>query len=247
MLRTFRDRAIVLRSYKLGEADRIVILFGENTGQFRAVAKGVRRTTSKFGARLESFNVVDVQCYRGKGDLDTLIQADTISAYSASLADKFAAFTNAKLTVEAAQKMTAGQELPSPEQFALLHGALHALASESKPPSLVASSYLLRMAAVEGWQPTLTACAVCGGSERLDHFSPASGGAVCTDCTPFEAMVVEPEVLALMDALITPDWQRALRFPQRVWGDSVDIAGSWVQWQLEQRLRALPFATGSQT
>lgn len=135
MQRTFRDRAFVLRAYKLGEADRILVMLGEKSGQFRVVAKGIRRTSSKFGARLQSFNLVDVQFYRGRSELATLTQAETISAYSVDIAQSYGSFTNAKLIVEAAQRITEGQDLPSPEQFALLHGALHAMASGTKPPA----------------------------------------------------------------------------------------------------------------
>ncbi len=246
MIRTFRDKVIVLRAYKLGEADRILVLLGEETGQFRAVAKGVRRTSSKFGARLQSFNLVDVQVHRSRGGLHTLTQAETILPYSAALAEQYGAFTNAKLMVEAAQKITEGQELPSPEQFALLHGALHAMASGRRPPALAAASYLLRSATIEGWQPALAACAVCGKRDWHHQISAENGGAICSECATFEVLRVEPDVLRLMDALLRADWALAESAPVGLRQDALDLSGSWIQWQLEQRLKSLPFASVSE-
>ncbi len=243
MQKTFRDRAIVLRTYKLGEADRILVMLGEKTGQFRAVAKGIRRTSSKFGARLQSFNLVDVQCYRGRSELVTLTQAETISAYSSSIAGQYGAFTNAKLIVEGAQRITEGHELASPEQFALLHGALHALASGTRPPALIAASYLLRLSALEGWRPTLDACAHCETPGWHGHFSPSAGGSLCDECPTEDAVRVNPGVLVLMDALLRADWPLAQAQPQQLWGDALDLSGASVQWQLEHRLKALPFAS----
>lgn len=246
MIRSFRDKVIVLRAYKLGEADRILVLLGEKTGQFRAVAKGVRRTSSKFGARLQSFNLVDVQVHRGRADLHTLTQAETLRAYSASLSEQYGAFTNAKLIVEAAQKITEGQELPSPEQFGLLHGALHALSSGARVPALVAASYLLRTASIEGWQPSLNACAVCGKEGWHHQISAENGGAICSECVTFEVLRAEPDVLRLMDALLRADWELAQSAPLDLRQDALELSGSWLQWQLEQRLKSLPFASVSE-
>ncbi len=231
-----------MRTYKLGEADRILVLLGEQSGQFRAVAKGIRRTTSKFGARLQPFNIVDVQCYRGRQDLHTITQAHTLSAYSSKIAADYAAFTNAKLMVEAVQRSTEGHDLGSQEQFALLHGALHALASRSKPGPLITASYLLRMAALEGWQPTLTFCAHCETPGSHPHFSLSSGGSMCDDCASPDAAEVPTEVLVLMEDLLAGNWAQVASHSSQYWGEAMDLAGLWVQWQVEQRLRSLPFA-----
>ena len=85
---TYREAAVVLRTHKLGEADRIVTMLTRGRGQVRAVAKGVRRTRSKFGARLEPGMVVDVQCYEGR-NLDTVTQADSLAAYGEAIAREF--------------------------------------------------------------------------------------------------------------------------------------------------------------
>lgn len=242
MLRSYRDQAIVLRTYKLGEADRIVVMLGKNTGQIRAVAKGVRRTSSKFGARLSPFNMVDVQLHKGR-NLDTITQAETVSAYSSSLTSDYPLFTNAKLIVETAHKLTEGREEPAPEQFELLHGAIHTLAGSLRPPALVGTAYLLRSMTLEGWKPQLTRCVACGQSGDLRYFSSGGGGAFCIGCAPSDAMSMEPGTAFLMEALIRADWDSAMDEPVEIWEQARDLAGAWAQWHLEQRLRSLPFAT----
>jgi DNA repair protein RecO (recombination protein O) len=101
----YRDEAVVLRTHKLGEADRIVTMLSKNHGQVRAVAKGVRRTASKFGSRLEPFMVVDVQLFEGK-NLDTVSQVETLASYGASIIENYAAYTSASAMVETAEKLT---------------------------------------------------------------------------------------------------------------------------------------------
>ena len=122
----YRDEAVVLRTHKLGEADRIVTLLSRYRGQIRAVAKGVRRTASKFGSRLEPFMVVDAQFYEGKS-LDIVNQAETIGSYGGSIIDDYGAFTAANAMVEAAERLT--MEESSPQQYLLLVGALRSLAT----------------------------------------------------------------------------------------------------------------------
>ena len=114
---TYRDEGVVLRTHKLGEADRIVTLLTNGHGKVRAVAKGVRRTSSKFGARLEPFMVADIQFYEGRS-LDTIQQAETIASYGADIVDDYPRFTAASVMVETADKVT---ELEgSPQQYLLL-------------------------------------------------------------------------------------------------------------------------------
>lgn len=243
MIRTFRERAIVLRTYKLGEADRILVFLGERSGQFRAVAKGIRRPSSRFGARLQPFNLVDVQCHRGRNDLHTVTGAETLSAYSSKISEQYETFTNAKLVVEGAQRATESHDLVEQEQFALLHGALHALAAGTLPPALVAASYLLRLAAIEGWRPTLEVCSICGAAGWHQHFSLVSGGSLCEECAGVDAITTSAFTLELMDSLIRGDWAAAVALPTSEWSAAMDLAGAWVQWQVEQRLRSLPFAS----
>src|ERR1051325_1803430 len=101
---TYRDEAVVLRTHKLGEADRIVTMLSRQHGKIRAVAKGVRRTASKFGARLEPMMVADVQLYEGRS-LDTVTQAESLASYGATIAGDYAAYTAANAMVETADRI----------------------------------------------------------------------------------------------------------------------------------------------
>ncbi|MCF8525125.1 MAG: DNA repair protein RecO, partial [Rhodoluna sp.] len=152
----YRDEAVVLRTHKLGEADRIVTLLSRYRGQIRAVAKGVRRTASKFGSRLEPFMVVDAQFYEGK-NLDIVNQVETIGSYGGAIIDDYAAFTAANAMVEAAERLT--MEESSPQQYLLLVGALRSLATKEHDSSLILDSYLLRALAIAGWAPSFDDCA----------------------------------------------------------------------------------------
>ena len=106
---TYRDEAVVLRTHKLGEADRIVTMLSRQHGKIRAVAKGVRRTGSRFGARLEPFMVVDVQCYVGRS-LDIVQQAESLGSYGADIAAHNDRYTSAHALVEAALALEPGCE-----------------------------------------------------------------------------------------------------------------------------------------
>lgn len=125
--RSYRDDAVVLRTYKLGEADRIVILLSAEHGQVRAVAKGVRRTTSRFGARLEPFNVAEVQLVHGR-TLDIVSQAIGKRSYGERIASDYESYTAAAAMAETAEKLTADDHDTSSQHYRLLVGALSAVA-----------------------------------------------------------------------------------------------------------------------
>lgn len=239
-MRTYRDQAIVLRTYKLGEADRIVVLYGQTGGQIRAVAKGVRRTSSRFGARLAPFNLVDVQLHRGRG-LDTITQVEALAAYSAPLGADYDAFTGAKVVAETMQKLTEGMGHTEEGYFPLLHGVLGALAARRHPVSLCTASFLFRIMKESGWEPALGQCAQCGGSDAVHMFAPESGGAVCEDCAPGSSVQVSNAGMRQVGALLRGDWQEAESLPRSSWDEAGNLAGLWTQWHLEQRLRSLPF------
>ncbi len=156
-MKSYRDEAIVLRTHKLGEADRIITLLTAEHGQVRAVAKGVRKTTSKFGARVEPFSVIDTQLYIGR-TLDTLTQVTSIAQYGDAIAADYDLYLAATVVVETAQRLTADTQDGTHSQYLLLLGALNALARGRHDPTLVRTSYTLRALALAGWaRPASTA------------------------------------------------------------------------------------------
>ena len=152
----YRDEAIVLRTHKLGEADRIITLLTRQHGRVRAVAKGVRKTTSRWGSRLEPFTHVDLQLAEGR-NLDVITQADTIDAFPAHLGDHYDRYTAGTVMLETADRLVAEERQPSVQQYLLLVGGLRAMTGGERTPAQVLDSYLLRSLAVAGYAPSFDA------------------------------------------------------------------------------------------
>ncbi len=233
----YRDEAVVLRTHKLGEADRIITLLTKGRGRVRAVAKGVRRTRSRFGARLEPFMVVDLQCYEGR-NLDTVTQAETLAPYGDVICRDYAAYTAATVMVETAEQLTEEHE-PSTQQYLLLAGALRSLGGAEHEPSLVLDAYLLRSLAIAGWAPSFLDCAKCGAPGPHRAFSVGAGGTVCTVCRPPGSAAPAPETMLLLASLLSGDWTYADGTAERSQREGSGLVAAFLQWHLERGLRSL--------
>lgn len=240
MSKTYRDEAVVLDTYKLGEADRIIVLLTREHGQVRAVAKGVRKTTSRFGAHLEPFSVIDVQLHQGKS-LDVVTQVMTIASHGQALAADYELYTRASVMVETATRLTTDSDDGSHAQYLLLLGGLHALANRRYDPVLILNSYLLRSFAIAGWAPSFFDCASCGAEGPHTAFSIPEGGAVCSDCRPAGAAAPSPDAMELMGDLLSGDWAKAQSSVGYARGEVSDLVASYAQWHLERRLKSLQF------
>ena len=159
----YRDDGIVLRTQKLGEADRIITILGRTTGRVRAVAKGVRRTKSRFGARLEPFTHVDLMLHPGRS-LDVITQAEVIRPYGEPLAADYPRYTAGVAMLETAERFTPVEKEPALRQLLLLVGGLRSLGEAEHDSRLVLDAFLLRSLAVAGYAPALEECARCGAS-----------------------------------------------------------------------------------
>ena len=234
----YRDEAVVLRVQKLGEADRIITLLTRQHGRVRAVAKGVRRTRSRFGASVEPFSHVDLQLWEGKGGLDTVTQADSLTAYGGGLVVDYGRYTAGTAVLETAERLTAEEREPSLRLFLLVIGALRALTE--RDPGLVLDAFLLRAMSVAGYAPALADCARCGAPGPHRAFAVAAGGAVCAGCRPAGAASPSPAALALMSELLTGDWDRAGTSETRIRREASGLVAAHLQWHLERGLRSLP-------
>jgi DNA repair protein RecO (recombination protein O) len=235
----YRDEGIVLRTQKLGEADRIVTLLTREHGRVRAVGKGVRRTRSKFGARLEPFTHVDVQLYTGRS-LDVVTQAETLTAFGAGLAADYARYTSGTAMLETAERLTAEEHEPAVQQYLLLVGGLRALAAGEHDPGLVLDAYLLRSLAVAGYAPSFDACARCAAPGPHRAFSVQGGGSVCPDCRTPGSASPDPATLVLLAALLSGDWDSADAAPMRNRREGTGLVAAYLQWHIERGLRSLP-------
>jgi DNA repair protein RecO (recombination protein O) len=232
----YRDDAVVLRTHKLGEADRIVTLLTRRHGKIRAVARGVRRTASKFGSRLEPFMVADLQLYEGR-TLDVITQAETIGAYGAEISQDYAAYTAANAMVEAADRLTEAEG--SLQQYLLLVGALRSLSRREHGPALTLDSYLLRALAIAGWAPTFADCARCGREGPHTAVVVQLGGVVCDQCAPPGTPRIAASTVELLGALLAGDWEHAEAAPERERAQASGIVAAYAQWHLERGLRSL--------
>ena len=233
---TYRDEVVVLRTHKLGEADRIVTMLSREHGKIRAVAKGVRRTGSRFGSRLEPMMVADVQCYMGRS-LDIIQQAETLGAYGAEIADDYASYTSASVMIETADKVT--DDDGSLQQYLLLVGALRSLSRREHNPSLTLDSYLLRSLSIAGWAPSFVDCAVTGAPGPHTVFVAQLGGVVADEVAPPGSPRLDLETLGLLGALLEGRWADADASTERARNQASGVTAAYTQFHLERTLRSL--------
>ena len=173
----YRDQGVVLRSIKLGEADRIVSLMTQGHGKVRAVAKGIRKTGSKFGARLEPATHVAFQCYKGR-ELDIVTQVETIDANRA-LREHYGCLTHAVSMLEAVDQVALEREA-NPALYRMLERALRTLAE--RPSPAVSTAFFWKLLSLEGFHPVVDMCARCGGAGPFTAWDVGEGGVLCASC-----------------------------------------------------------------
>jgi DNA repair protein RecO (recombination protein O) len=236
----YRDEAIVLRTHKLGEADRIVTLLTRNHGRVRAVAKGVRRTTSKFGARLEPFTHVDVQLAEGR-NLDTITQAESHTLFASELGADYERYTAGTVMLETAERVVTEEKQPAVQQFLLLVGGLRAMVGGERKPGQVLDSYLLRSLAVAGYAPSFDGCARCGLEGPHRYFNPAQGGMLCVTCRVPGSASPALETTVLLGALLAGDWPVVEAGEPRHLKEASGLVAAFLAWHLERGLRSLAY------
>ena len=233
---TYRDEAVVLRTHKLGEADRIITLLSRRRGKIRAVAKGVRRTSSKFGARLEPFSHVELQ-------VDVVTQVESLDAFGEPLTGDYPAYTAGQVMLETADRLVVEEGEPAVQQYQLLVGALRVLnqgtRDGARPATLILDSYLLRALAVAGYAPSFSDCARCGVVGPHRAFSPSAGGAVCEHCRPAGSARPAPQTLLLLGALLEGRWADTRDVTVQTTREASGITAAFVAWHLDRNLRSL--------
>ncbi len=229
----YRDNAVVLRTYRLGEADRIVVLLTKDRGKVRAVAKGVRKTKSKFGSRLEPGSHVALQLYEGR-ELDIVTQAESIDHFR-SIRDDLDRVTRASAMLEAADQLAQEGE-SNPRLYQMLLGALRSLAAHDPP--LVVPAFFFKVLALEGYRPMVEGCAGCGADGPLVAFDLDVGGLLCIDCRRGQA--VSPEAVALLQQVLGGQLGAALNeAPSSATHELDHLATRSIEHHLERRLRSV--------
>jgi DNA repair protein RecO (recombination protein O) len=226
------DSGIVLRSYPFGEADKIIVLLSPLHGKLRTVAKGVRKTKSRFGGRLESFMEVDVVLYEGR-NLDLITQAECRSTFS-SLRRDLDAVAAASTMAEVVDAVAQENE-PSVALFELFRRGLAAL--DSGHTSIdVLTAFLLQLLRVQGLAPSLEHCASCGRTDRLDRFSLAAGGIVCGDCRPEGSVRLRSGLVPHLAGLARADLSGIEGSDPDLASDGMWVTRRFLEFHLERRL-----------
>src|SRR6188508_1226840 len=203
MARTYRTEAVVLRSFRLGEADRVLHVYTADRGRVGAVAKGVRRTKSRFGGRLEPLSHVELMLHQGSGELQTVTGADLRSSHHETREDPYRLAVGL-IGAEAMLKLFTEQEA-NERAFTALTRFLDRL--DETPPGgradldLLGLSFQLKLLWLSGYLPHVGSCAECGADGPLAGYSARAGGTVCQACSA-GALALSPEGLNGMDALL---------------------------------------------
>lgn len=232
----YRDTGVVLRHYKLAESDRIVVILTAEHGKVRAVAKGVRKTGSKFGARLEPLSHVRLLLYQGR-DLDIVSQAESVEPLAPLLSTLDRA-SQGIAVLEAADQLALERE-PSPELYRMLVGVLRTIAA--RPGPLVVPAFYWKLLAAEGLRPQLDACVRCGGTEPdavLVAFDLGEGGILCRACR--SGTPISPAALALLRDILDGRLNEALGAPESPATHEVAVlATRALEHHIERRLRTV--------
>ncbi|MFW2340897.1 MAG: DNA repair protein RecO [Acidimicrobiia bacterium] len=224
------DQGIVLRSYPFGESDRVVIILSPNHGKLRTVAKGVRKTKSRFGGRLEPLTQIDLVLYEGR-NLDTITQVSVIEAFP-HVRDHLdrVGIAGAMLSVIDA----VAQENESAHRiFLLLHRALRVLNEAPPDPGLLTAFYL-KLASLVGVAPALTDCASCGGELDVERFSFSAGGVVCSRCATPDAVKLRAGLVDYL-AVLAGSELASLPEHQDMAVDAQGVARRFLEYHLERK------------
>ena len=222
-----KTEAVVLRSIRYAEADRILHLYTPHRGRCSAIAKGVRRARSRFGGRMEPYFRLQMVLYDGRSDLMTVTSAETVSGHP-RLREHAAALDSAARACDAVSRLFDTPE-PHPGVFALLCNELALL--DAQPEQATHANQLafrLKLLLAAGLAPQLAGCAVCGKADHLSSFSGAAGGVVCSGCEAASFALGEEAHAFMTGALgsaladVPPAGARALREAERAIGETLE-------------------------
>ncbi len=236
MSELYTDSGVVLRTYKLRESDRIVVIMTEQHGKVRAVANGVRKTKSKFGARLEPMSHVKLLLSRGR-DLDTVSQAESIDPLAPMLSSLDRA-SQGIAVIEAVDQLALEHE-PNERLYRMTVGVLRTIAA--RPSPLNVAAFFWKLLAAEGLEPQLNACVRCNESEptaQLVTFDVREGGVLCRSCRGGAA--ISPQALAIIRDILGGRLNEALALAESGATHEVGaLATKALEHHIERRLRAV--------
>ncbi len=230
----YRDKAVVLRTYDLREADRIIVMMSEEHGKIRAVANGVRKMSSRFGARLEPLGHIDVLLSRGK-ELDTVNQVELVTSARGLYCD-LDRLTRGLAMLEAVDQLGMEGE-PTPHLYKMLVGALHWLSDNDS--TLVLAAFYFKLLVVEGVGPHIESCVGCGASgNQIVAFDLFRGGGQCQNCR--SGPTISSGAIKIIKNIVGGQLNLALSLPESMATREVsDLATKCMEHHLERRLKSV--------
>ena len=229
----YREVGIVLRTMRLGESDKIITIVTEGRGKVRAVAKGVRKTKSRFGGRLEPLSHVALQLYEGR-NLDTITQAESIDQFR-GIREDLGRLGQATTMLEVIDALVQEGE-HDPRLYQMLLGALRTL--EAAPSPLVVPAFFWKLLAYVGFRPLLDQCASCGATDEFVAFDLNEGGVLCRSCA--RGTRLSPEALSLLRRILGGDLVAVLAEPPTQAGYEVEhLATRALEHHLERKMRSV--------
>lgn len=221
-----------MRAFPFGEADRVVVFVCPNQGKLRAVAKGVRRTRSRFGGRLEPLTHVDLVLYQGR-NLATITQVSVVEPFPRLRNDLDAVLVAGSMAEVIGKVVVEGE--PSHRLFLLLRRGLHALEQGAGGLDLMAS-YLLKLMDILGLAPSLRWCAACGRDAASERFSLAGGGLVCARCDAGGSYLLRDGLIPYLAGLATADLSGFVSRDGPMARDAVGLVRRFVEFHIEAGL-----------
>jgi len=229
----YRDEGVALRTIRLGEADRIVTFMTKAHGKVRAVAKGVRRTTSRFGARVEPLSHVALLCWQGR-ELDIVNQAEVVDSFR-TVREDLTRVAKGFTLLEVVDQLSPERH-PAPRLYEMLVGALRALADDDAP--MLVPAFLFKALALDGSSPVVDQCVSCGSLQGLVAFDLVEGGVLCRSCR--RGRSVSPEAIDALRAILGGGLVEVLRTPCGPLADEVGVlATEAMEVHLDRRLRSV--------
>jgi DNA repair protein RecO (recombination protein O) len=241
--RSYKTEAVVLRSFRFGEADRVLHVYTLSRGRVGAVAKGVRKTRSRFGARLEPLSHVELLLHQGSGELQTVTGVELINSHRAAREQPYR-LSVGLVAAEAMLRLFPEQEaneraFRALSRFLELLDDLEPVARRPAVDSLVLS-FQLKLLWLSGYLPHVTSCAECGAQTGLAGYSARAGGAVCRNCAN-GALPLSREALVGIEGLLSRPLAEARdeRLSQRAAGEALGVITASYEYHGGFRLRTL--------
>lgn len=240
-MRNYKTRGIILRSYDFGEADKIITIFGENHGKIKAVAKGVRKTKSRFGGRLEPFTYVHLMMAKGR-NLDIITGAEIICPFQ-GIKSNLDRMTSGFGMLDILDKVSAEKQ-EEVEIFHLTLKALESLEKSSNNFSLLLAAFDIKLVAYSGYLPDLSSCVICKKTPPFSRylFSYEQGGILCPECNLNSPMtrIISDKALSVLKSILQEDLDTLenIKISSDLEKEITSFLNDYIDYYLQTRLKS---------